>query len=77
MSDPHSGQTNGTPENTALRVKKVAQFWVVENEKGESVGNAQDVEAAIKIAHLVKEAEKASLIQVFSEDGSVCRTIDV
>lgn len=68
---------HGTPEDTALRVKKLPHTWMVENARGESVGNAQDLEAAVRIAHLVAEAEQASVIQVLSEDGSVCRTIDV
>jgi len=68
---------NGTPEDTALRVKKLTHTWVVENAKGESVGNAQDLEAAVRIAHLVAEAEQASVIQVLSDDGSVGQTIDV
>lgn len=68
---------NGTPEDTSLQIKRLERRWVVENGVGESVGNADDVEGAIRIAQLTAEVEGASVILVLAADGSVEKTLSV
>jgi hypothetical protein len=77
MRQPLYISMNGTPENSSLRITRLDHRWIVENGIGESVGAADEVEGAIRIAQLCAEVERASEIVVLAADGSVEKTLSV
>lgn len=58
-------------------MKLLENKWIVENGLGESVGDADDRDAAIQIARDQARSQHASGISVLNEDGSVDQTIPV
>jgi len=69
--------TGATLEKTCLRIKHCGDWWTIENRLGERVGNARDCRGALKLARLVAEVEKASVIAILNVDGSLGRTLNV
>ncbi len=67
----------GTPENKSLKVSLVAGRWIVENQHGASVADAENQGAAVELARQASGAERASAIAIYAADGSLEATIDV
>jgi hypothetical protein len=68
---------SGTPEHTALRVKRLGGQWIVENCIGVCVGEAGQREEAILLARTVSDTHQASLIAVLGENGEIEMVLDV
>jgi hypothetical protein len=77
MNPSNPQTTAGTPEETSLIVRLLEKKWIVENGLGESVGEAEDRDAAVEIARDQARNQRASGISVLNEDGSVDQTFSV
>jgi hypothetical protein len=64
-------------ENNSLHVLRLNGRWIVEKDDGSTVGDTEDRDSAIALAHETGQREGASEIAIHSEDGQVEKTVSI